>query len=175
MARLPNGTRSFDGIAAGALQQRIEGAAEIGAEHHHHRRMGVDHAGRRQGHDEQHRGDARMGKPRKGRRQKNENQRIRSDHREKVLENLRRFDRTNRLAEEMQREQHQAQADGHAPEVLDSACLASAVGDETAEDQGRKDEGDVEGQDLHDQRRAHIRAEHDGQGRYHVDSTACGE
>ena len=61
------------------------------------------------------------------------------------------------------------------PRSLTRLVLPLPVGDEAAEDQDRKDQGDVEGQDLHDQRRAHIRAEHDGQGRYHVDRTACGE
>ena len=50
-------------IAAGAFQHRVDGAADIGAEHHGERRLRAEQAGRGERHHRQHDGDARMRRP----------------------------------------------------------------------------------------------------------------
>ena len=73
-----------------------------------------------------------------------------------------------------ERDQHQAKAYRHAPEIA-GAGRACAKRDHADEKQQRRERGDVEGQDLHDQRRADVCAEHRGERRNQRDKPACGE
>ena len=69
----------------------------------------------------------------------------------------------------MQRQQHQAEPDRDAADVLDARARAAAEGDQADDKENRRDGGDIEGQDLHDQRGPDIGAEHDGQRRNQAD------
>ncbi len=53
-------------VRAGAFEQRVEGAAEIGAKHQRQRSDRRYHLGAGQRHDQQHNGDARMRRPGEG-------------------------------------------------------------------------------------------------------------
>ena len=77
--------------------------------------------------------------------------------------------RLQRVEQDVQRQQHQPQADGDAAEVLDPAARAAAERDHADDEQRRRGGGDVERQQLHDQRRADVGAEQDGQGRDQAD------
>ena len=88
-------------------------------------------------------------------------QRIAGDGAEQRAHRRRVLGRRERVEQDMQREQHQAEPDRHPAEVLDPRARAAAEGDEADDEQHRRAAGDVERQQLHDQRRADIGAEHD--------------
>ena len=71
--------------------------------------------------------------------------------------------RRQRIEQDMQRQQHQAEPDKDAADVLDARARPAAEGDQADDEQYGRDGGDVERQDLHDQRGADIGAEHDGE------------
>ena len=71
--------------------------------------------------------------------------------------------RRQRIEQDMQRQQHQTEPDKDAADVLDARARPAAEGDQADDEQHRRDGGDVERQDLHDQRGADIGAEHDGE------------
>ena len=83
--------------------------------------------------------------------------------------------RRQRVEQDVQREQRQAEADGDAAERPGQAAAADAEGHEADDEQHRRDRRDVEGQQLHDQRRADIGAEHDGERRHQADQAVGGE
>ena len=71
-----------------------------------------------------------------------------------------------RIEQDVQRQQHQAEPDGDATEVLDPAAGAAAEGDDARDEQDRRRRGDVERKKLHDERRPDVGAEHDRQRRH---------
>ena len=72
--------------------------------------------------------------------------------------------------EQVEREQHQPEADRDAAEVLHSACPRPRRKASTpAAISTGKTSVDVEGEHLHDQRRADIGAEHHGERRHKLD------
>lgn len=73
-----------------------------------------------------------------------------------------------------ERNQHQAKAYRHASKIANGgrACPKRNNADKQEE---RRKRGQVEGQHLHDQRRADVRAEHRGERRNQRDKTARGE
>jgi hypothetical protein len=73
-----------------------------------------------------------------------------------------------------ERDQHQAKADRHASEIA-GAGRAGPKRNHADKQEERRKGGDVEGQHLHDQRRADVCAEHRGQRRNQRDKPACGE
>ncbi|MEH2607221.1 hypothetical protein V1277_006598 [Bradyrhizobium sp. AZCC 1588] len=77
--------------------------------------------------------------------------------------------RRQRIEQDVQRQQHQAEADKDAADVLDARARPGAKGDQANDEQHRRDGGDVERQDLHDQRGADIGTEHDGERRHQAD------
>ena len=83
--------------------------------------------------------------------------------------------RTDGLAEEMEGEKHQAEADGAAAEVVDARRPPAAESDEASGDKQGEDQSDVEGEHLNDQRRADIGAEHHRQCRHQVDQPGGGQ
>jgi hypothetical protein len=79
------------------------------------------------------------------------------------------------VEQDMQRQQHQAEADRDAADVLDARARAAAEGDEADDEQHRRHRGDVERQDLDDQRGPDIGAEHDRERRNQADQAFGGE
>ncbi len=73
----------------------------------------------------------------------------------------------------MQRQQHQAEADKDAADVLDARARPAAEGDEADDEQHGRDGGDVERQHLHDQRGADIGAEHDRERGHQADEPSA--
>ena len=63
VGQVPEREPHAQGIAGRSFQDRIERAAQIGAQHHGQRRHGRDHARAGQRHDEQHHGHAGMRRP----------------------------------------------------------------------------------------------------------------
>ena len=74
----------------------------------------------------------------------------------------------------VQRHQHQAETDQDTAEIPRPGGGA-AEHQQADQDQGRRDLGDIEGQDLDDEGRADIGAQHDGERRHELDQTAGGE
>jgi hypothetical protein len=77
--------------------------------------------------------------------------------------------RRQRIEQDMQRQQHQAEANQDAADVLDARAGPAAERDQAENEQHGRDGGDIERQDLHDQRGADIGAEHDGKRRHQAD------
>ena len=75
----------------------------------------------------------------------------------------------------MQRKQHQPDPDRYAAKILKASPLAAPEREDADGDQHRKDNGHVERQDLDDQRRADIGAEHDGERGNELQRTGAGE
>ena len=71
--------------------------------------------------------------------------------------------RRQRVEQDVQREQHQAEPDRDPSEVLDPAPRADAECDQSDDEEHRSDGGDVERQHLDDEGRSDIRPEHDRQ------------
>mgnify|MGYP003340188050 CR=1 FL=1 len=67
-------------VAGAALEHRIDGSAEIGAEHQRESRIGRDHALACERHDHQHYGHARMGRPGESGRQQHVEHRLGFGH-----------------------------------------------------------------------------------------------
>jgi hypothetical protein len=143
--------------------QRVERAAEIGAEHHGDRGLRPDAAAAGQRRHEEHAGHRGMRRPGDQRRQQQVRQRLVSHHREQGAERGRGLHRRERLHQHVQRQQHEAEADRDAAEVARAGARGVAEGGHAGQHQHRRQPAEVEGQDLHDQRRAHIRAQHRGQ------------
>jgi hypothetical protein len=111
------------------------------------------------------------------RRQEEVRQGLVRHRREQHPQRGRRFDRGHALHHQVERQQHQpdADADGDPAEVAGAGAAAATEGQHPGQDQRREDGGDVEGERLHDQRRADIGAEHGGEGRRQRDRPASGE
>ena len=69
----------------------------------------------------------------------------------------------------MQRQQHQAETDRDSAYVLDPRLRAAAKRHQPENEKDRGGRGDVEGQDLNDQRGPEIGAEHDRKRRDQTD------
>jgi hypothetical protein len=85
------------------------------------------------------------------------------------------FGRRQGVKQDMQRQKRQAEPDGDAAERLGEAAAAGAEGDEPDDEQRRRDCGNIERQELHDQRGADIGAEHDGERGHQADHAVGGE
>jgi hypothetical protein len=72
----------------------------------------------------------------------------------------------------LQREEHQPETDRHPADVTRARSKAAAEQDDADQHEQRRDPADVEGQQLHDQGRADIGAQHDRQGRNQIDHAA---
>ena len=83
--------------------------------------------------------------------------------------------RGQRAEQDMQRQQHQAEADGHAADILDASARPGAEGHQPDDEQRRSRRRDIERKHLNDQRGADIRTEHDCQRRYQPHQTFRGE
>ena len=162
-------------VALSALEHRIDGAAEIGAQHQRQRRVGRDELRVGQRHDQENAGDAGMHRPGDDCAERDAEHGIAGDgvHEDPHAGCV--FGRRQRVEQNMQRQQHQAEADRDAADVLDARARAAAEGDEADDEQDRGHGGDVERQDLDDQRRADIGAEHDRQRRHQADQAFGGE
>ena len=77
--------------------------------------------------------------------------------------------RCERIQQDVQRQQHQAETDQDAADILDPRARPGAEGDEAEDEEDGRDRGDVEGQHLNDERGADIGAEHDGERRHQTD------
>ncbi|KAG9578388.1 hypothetical protein KCV01_g16593, partial [Aureobasidium melanogenum] len=157
------------------LDQRGQGAAQVGAEHEGQRPRRVDDAGRGQRRHQQHHGDAGMEQP---------GQQGRAQHRQHGLalqrlehgpQRLGVLDRGERHDQQVQREQHEAEADGDAPQVLVARVVAAPMDRKPQQHEHGRDDRDVERHHLDDQRRTDIGAEHHGQPRREAEEAAGGE
>ena len=119
-----------------------------------------------QRHDQQHGRDARMRGPGDAGRDHDAEHGIAGDRIHENADARRILGRCQRIQQDVQRQQHQAEADQDAADVLDPRARAGAEGDEAEDEQNRRDRGDVERQHLDDQRGADIGAEHDGERRH---------
>ena len=71
----------------------------------------------------------------------------------------------------MKRQQHQAETDRDSAHVLDPGLRTAAKRHQAENEQHWGGRGDVEGQDLNDQRGPEVRAEHDRKRRDQTDQT----
>ncbi len=165
-ARLPSGTRirahslrspSSTGFSALPILAPTTIASAASGPHH---------AGRMQGGDEQHRGDRGMHRPGDDRGDQQVRQRQVGDRAEHRAQRRGGLDRRHHRDHHVQRQQHQPQPDAGAAQVAPPRMLAAAEGDDAGQDQQRRQRRDIEGQHLHDQRRADIGAEHRRQTRH---------
>ena len=101
--------------------------------------------------------------------------RIGGDGGEQRAHRRRLFGGRQRVEQDVQSEQRQAEADGDAAERLGQAAAAGAESDQPDDEQHRRDRRDVERQQLHDQRGADIGAEHDGERGHQADDAIGGE
>ena len=162
-------------IAAGPFQDRIDRAADIGAEHHGERGLRPDQARGGERDHRQHDHDARMRRPGQAGGDHDVEQRLARQRGEQVAHRRRMLARADRLGEQMQRQKHQPEPDRNATEILEARAAAAPEGEDADRDQHREDQRDVEGEHLHDQRGADIGAEHDGKGRDELDGAGTGE
>ena len=162
-------------VAARALDDRIDGAAEIGAEYERQRRVGRDEMRIGQRHYQQHAGDAGMHQPGHDRGEQDAEHGIAGDGVHEHAHARRVLRRRQRIEQDMQRQQHQAEPDKDAADVLDARARPAAEGDQADDEQHGRHGGDVERQDLHDQRGADIGAEHDGERGHQADEPLRGE
>ena len=156
-------------VAAGAFENRIDRAAEIGAEHQRQRGCGRNEMRVGQRHHQQHAGDAGMHHPGDDGREDDAEHGIAGDGVHEHAHARRILGRRQRVEQDMQRQQHQAEPDRDAADVLDARARPAAEGDQADDEQHRRDGGDIERQDLHDQRGADIGAEHDRKRRHQAD------
>ena len=155
--------------AHSGLDQRIDGAAEIGAEHQRQRRRLRDELRIGKRHHQQHDGDAGMRRPGQRRGDEDAQHRIVGDGAKQRPHRRRLFGRRQRVEQDVQRQQNKSEPDGDAAERAGEAVAADAEGDEADDEQHRRDRRYVEGQILNDQRGADIGAEHDGKRGYQAD------
>ena len=92
---------------------RRDGAAQVGAEHQDAGNRQRQHARARQRHDQQHGRQAGMGEPGQKRRDQNADQRLVDQRAEQLPHDVRLADRRRRGEEQAQRQEHQAEPDGH--------------------------------------------------------------
>ena len=76
-----------------------------------------------------------------------------------------------RIQQDVQRQQHQAEADQHAADILDPRARPGAESDEAEDEENGRDRGDVEREHLNNERGADIGAQHDGKCRHEADQT----
>src|SRR6266404_3763755 len=81
------------------------------------------------------------------------------------------FSRRQRIEQDMQRQQHQAETDRDPTDVLDARARAAAEGDQAENGENGSGGGNVERQDLNNQRGPNIRTEHDCKRRHQTDQT----
>ena len=155
-----------------ALEKRVDRSTEIGAEDEGER--GIDRhdaaAGKR--HHQEHHGHARMRGPGEQRGRRDIEDGRAGKGADEGFQRRRVLDRRHDVEEEMQRQQHQAEPDQHAAEIVDGRGPGFPEHQETGQDQPREDGGDIEGEHLHDEGRADIGAEHDRERRYEPDQAA---
>ena len=156
-------------VAPRALEDRVDGAAESGTQHQRQCGKRRDEMRVGQRHDQQHAGDAGMHHPGDDGADQDAEHGIAGDRIHEDAGAGRIFRRRQRIEQDMQRQQHQSEPDRDAADVLDARPRAAAEGDEADDEQHRCDGGDVERQNLHDQRGADVGPEHDRQRRHQAD------
>ncbi len=148
-------------VAPGALEHRVDGAAEIGPEHQCHGRIGRDEMRIGQRHHQQHARDAGMHDPGDGGAEDDAQRDVGGDRLHEHAHRRRLLGRRERVDQDMERQQHQAEADRHPAEILDARSRPAAERHQAEHEQDRRDGRDVERQHLDDQRGADIGAQHD--------------
>jgi hypothetical protein len=175
VAEIGEGDAAGGRIVAGGFEQGIERGAEVGADHQHQGGFERDDAARGERHHQQDDGDARMGGP-GGEGAEDDGDEGQASEKAEEFDDLRgvleRFKQGEHLVE---REDHQAEADEDAAEVVQHGAAVAAEEQDAEEDQGRREQRDVEGQDGDDERGADIGAEHDGHGGDEADKAAGGK
>ncbi len=105
LIRLPTGSRRLAGSPrTPALDQRIDGAAEIGAEHQRQRGLRRDELRKGKRHHQEHDGDARMRRPGQRRRDEDAQHRIVGDGGEQRAHRRRLLGRRQRVEQDVQRQ-----------------------------------------------------------------------
>ena len=128
-----------------------------------------------QRHDQQHAGDAGMRGPGHDRADQDAEHGVAGDGVHQHADARRVLGRRQRVEQDVQRQQHQPEADRDAAEILDARTRTVAEGEQADDEQHRRHRGDVERQHLHDQRGADIGAEHDGKRRHQRDQAFGGK
>ena len=163
-------------IAAGSFQHRVDGAADIRAEHHRERRLRAEQAGRRERHHGEHDDDARMRAPRSAPRRARCSGAARASAPQAARARWRsarsaRSPRTRRFSESS----ISPRPISDAADILEARAAPLPEGEHADRDQHREDDRHVEGEHLHDQRRADIRAEHHRERRNELDRADAGQ
>ncbi|KAG0947183.1 hypothetical protein G6F31_014233 [Rhizopus arrhizus] len=162
-------------VARHAFDHRIDGGAQVGAQHQRKGHVRGDHVVAGQRHHEHDYGHAGVRGPGEGGRQQHRGDGLGGqgvqDHAQHGggLEGLEQF---NQL---VQRQQQQPQADEHPAQVAGAAGRIAAEHPHARQDQDRGERGQVEGQQLDDQRGADVGPQHGGQGRHQADDPAGGK
>ncbi|MNP02174.1 hypothetical protein D3C76_940210 [compost metagenome] len=153
------------GVLQAAAEQREDAAAEVGADHQAERHLEGNHLGRGEGRGEQHGGQAGVGNHGEQGAGQGIQQHVASEGGEQHLHPLGGGDGFGGGDYQLQREDDQPEADAHAAELAEAGLLAGEKEDHAEEDQQRRQPGQVQGQHPCHQRRADVRAEHDGERR----------
>jgi hypothetical protein len=158
-----------------ALEQRIDGGPDIGAEHHVERRIERQHVAGGERDDEQHHSDARMRRP--GRREADQEIEWRDcgNDREQQSQLVGVLGRLQHFQHLVERHQHQPQPDQNAAEIVHHRRRTAPEHQKADQNHDRGGQIDVEGEHADDQRGADIGAEHDRQRRHEIDEAAGGE
>src|ERR1051326_6430679 len=83
--------------------------------------------------------------------------------------------RRQSVEEDVEGQQHQAEADCDTPQVSGASAPSSPERDDPDQKKYGRDRGDIEREYLNDERRSHVRAEQYGQGGNEGDEAACGK
>ncbi len=106
-----------------------------------------------------------MGEPGDQRGDQDCDQRLAAERFDDFQHHLQFAERRRVVDDQPQRQQHQSEAEPETPEIPGSLTVARQEGDQTERDQDRRQPGDLEAEELGDQRGADIRPQHDRQRR----------
>jgi hypothetical protein len=146
---------------AGGGEHRQQAAAEVRPDHQEQRHLQADQAARDERRGQQHDREARPGEHREEGADQQVEERIPRERAEDHLDARRLGDRARRLQDHLQREDDQSDADRDAADLTGARRLPGKVQDDAHPDRHRREPRQVEGEDLHHQARADVRAEHD--------------
>src|SRR5690606_28012855 len=151
--------------SAGAFKQRIHRRAEVCADDQREGFVRRGQARSSQRHGQHHDGYARVGRPGQYRTTQHGNQRFADQGGDQLTGHRGVLGQRQRVEQAVQRKQHQPQTDGGPAEIPYPGAVAPFEGEDTTDQQNGRDGRGIERQQLNDERRAYVGAQHDRQRR----------
>jgi len=161
--------------SAVAFDQRVDGAADVRSQDQRQCCRWRDKMRICQRHNEEHAGDTRMHGPSDDCRKDDAKHGIAGHRAHQHANAWRILRRRKRIEQDMERQQHQAQADRDAPEILEAGARPAAEGNQTQNKKDRRNGCYIEREHLNNQRGADIGAQHDRKRRHRTDETVGSE